>query len=213
MYFLSNVFVLLKKIPRIQKEIPEINITYIKDIEEIMYERILSESTKFITYIPKFFINLFILLMLTYYALSDGEKLVSFLKKTLPKEYGSLFIDVTSKILRAIFYGHFLTAILQGLISTIVYVFSGTPYSLFFGILTFVVSFIGITPAIIYIPVSMILFFLGNILGGVLVLLVGRPQFLFTFFTNMLLGIPRNNIFFDRESSLEKLFKYPNIGF
>ncbi len=172
LYTAKNVFHLLSSFQEVRKGV-SINITYIKDFEEEIYRRMLEESIKFARSLPNIFIKFIVFLILTYYMLCDGEKFLSFIRRMLPEEYGEIFIDNSSRILKAIVYGHLLAALVQGTIAFLVYAIAGLPYLYFFGLATFITAFIGISPAVIYIPASFLLFFSKNILGGLLVLLSG----------------------------------------
>ncbi len=172
-FFLSSALNFLSKAIVLHKEFEKLNLSYIIDIEKQIYSEVIKKSTSILSFIPSFFLKTIVFISLLYYFLCDGEIMLEYVRKLLPSDFSNIFFETTSKILKAIIYGHFLTAFIQGILAGVVYIFLGVPYSLLFTLLTLLVAIIGLTPAIGYIPASFFLFYLGNYVGGVILLLFG----------------------------------------
>lgn len=132
---------------------------------------------EFVKSLPFVMIQVFVLIFSTFYFARDGYKVKSYVKALIPKEKHQFFGNMVKEIktvLKSIFYGHFLTGFIIGLIATIGFLILGYPYALFLGILTGVCQLI---PLIGPWPVYTILFIYdmvsGNYVRGIIVLLFG----------------------------------------
>ncbi len=132
---------------------------------------------EFVKSLPFVMIQVFVLIFSTFYFARDGYKVKSYVKAVIPKEKHQFFGNMIKEIktvLKSIFYGHFLTGFIIGLIATIGFLILGYPYALFLGILTGVCQLI---PLIGPWPVYTILFIYdmvsGNYVRGIIVLLFG----------------------------------------
>ncbi|HII84661.1 MAG TPA: AI-2E family transporter [Methanobacterium subterraneum] len=126
--------------------------------------------------LPNLALELFVFFAATFYLARDGDRLWSYVDMAIPHERKGFFQNLfreTDNVLKSIFYGHFLTAMLVGVISGIGFYLLGYPYSLFLGILTGftqVVPFIGHWPT--YTVLAIYDLFTGNYLRMVLVILL-----------------------------------------
>ncbi|KZX12311.1 AI-2E family transporter [Methanobrevibacter filiformis] len=97
--------------------------------------------------LPEVSLQLFILVASVFYFTRDGHKLNDYLISFIPDESHDYFFRMIKEIkivLKSIFYGHFLTGIIIGIIAFIGYQILGYDYALFFGILTGVFQLIPI---------------------------------------------------------------------
>jgi predicted PurR-regulated permease PerM len=127
--------------------------------------------------IPTLALELFILFAATFYFARDGEKLWEYVEYAIPPErrifFNDLFLEI-DLVLKSIFFGHFLTAIITGTLSGIGFYVLGYPYPLFLGIVTGflqLIPFIGHWPT--YILLALFDFLTGNYLRLVVVILLG----------------------------------------
>lgn len=126
--------------------------------------------------LPNLALELFVFFTATFYLARDGDRLWSYVDMAIPLERKGFFQNLfqeTDNVLKSIFYGHFLTAMLVGVISGIGFYLMGYPYSLFLGILTGftqVVPFIGHWPT--YAFLALYDLFTGNYLRMFLVMLL-----------------------------------------
>jgi predicted PurR-regulated permease PerM len=126
--------------------------------------------------LPNLALELFVFFAATFYLARDGNRLWSYTKMVIPQERKGFFknlVQETDNVLKSIFYGHFLTAILVGVISGVGFYIMGYPYALFLGILTGftqVIPFIGHWPT--YTVLALYDLFTGNYIRmGVVILL------------------------------------------
>ena len=127
--------------------------------------------------IPTVALELLILFAATFYFARDGDKLWEYVEYVIPPELSSFFNDLFQEIdlvLKSIFYGHFLTAIITGTISGIGFYVLGYPYPLFLGIVTGIlqlIPFIGHWPT--YILLALYDFLNGSYLRMIVVISLG----------------------------------------
>nr|WP_319374040.1 AI-2E family transporter [uncultured Methanobacterium sp.] len=126
--------------------------------------------------IPTLALELFVLFMATFYIARDGDRIWTYVDMAIPIERKGFFKNLileTDNVLKSIFYGHFLTAMIVGTISGVGFYILGYPYALFLGILTGftqVIPFIGHWPT--YTALALYDLFTGNYLRMVLVILL-----------------------------------------
>jgi len=119
----------------------------------------------------KFFFNLFFIIIFFYTFLKYKSFFISILNILLPfsEEKNNIFFTHISNFVQAIFYGIFLTALIQGFFATIGFYIFKIPAPLFFGTLVFVFSFIPIGgSSIVWAPLSLYLILIGNIKSGII---------------------------------------------
>jgi predicted PurR-regulated permease PerM len=137
---------------------------------------IVSYLVSLVQSIPTLALELFVFFMATFYIARDGDRIWAYVDMAIPIERKGFFknlIKETDNVLKSIFYGHFLTAMIVGTISGIGFYILGYPYALFLGILTGftqVIPFIGHWPT--YTVLALYDLFTGNYLRMVLVILL-----------------------------------------
>jgi len=145
-------------------------------VHEIL-TRIFSYLISFIQSVPRISLHLFVLLASIYYFTKDGTKLKPYVYAFIPddrKDYFSKMFEQIKIVLNSIFYGHFLTALIIGILSSIGYFILGYQYAPFLGILSGILKLI---PVIGTWPVYITMFFTDlihkNYLRAIAVLLFG----------------------------------------
>ena len=125
--------------------------------------------------IPGFFISSFIVLVLMYVLLpryrvlgkQDILEIVPF-----PPQITELFLDKMDLMIKAMFKGTFIIAIVQGLVMGVVLWIAGVPYTIF---LTVISMFLSLVPVIgislVAWPVGILLIVTGNVWQGVFVII------------------------------------------
>ncbi len=124
--------------------------------------------------IPTFFTLLIIYLFVFVSGLVNGKKLKKTIQQISPfdKETNKLYLDRLGAMAKAMIKGQFLIAIAQGLESAAVLsLFGFADYFLFFAVGFTFLSFIPLGAGIITIPLGILMILLGNIWGGIVVLL------------------------------------------
>jgi len=131
----------------------------------------------FLESIPMLALELFIFFTSTFYLARDGDKIWSYLQYALPKEREEFFQKLSDEIrmvIKSIFFGHFLTAIIIGLMAGVGFYLLGYDYALFLGILA---GFLQLIPVIGPWPTYTVLaiydILTGNYIRALLVILFG----------------------------------------
>ena len=127
--------------------------------------------------IPYISLELCVLFFSMYYFTKDGDKFWAYVQAFIPTErsefFNNMFFQIEN-VLKSIFFGHFLTAIIIGIIAGIGFYILGFPYALFLGILTGVCQLIPIFgPWIIYIVLVIWDLITGNYPRAIITLLFG----------------------------------------
>ncbi|KZX17663.1 putative inner membrane protein [Methanobrevibacter cuticularis] len=153
-----------------------ITTTINESITDIL-KTVLEYFIEFIKSLPFVALQLFVLLFSTFYFARDGHKIKPYVTSFIPENRHRFFKHMLNEIklvLKSIFYGHFLTAVIIGTIAAIGFSILGYPYGIFLGILTGIFQLI---PVLGPWPIYLILFIWdiisGNYIRGVIVLLFG----------------------------------------
>lgn len=133
--------------------------------------------------LPNLALQLFVFFAATFYLARDGDRVWKYVDFVIPHDRKGFFDNLfreTDNVLKSIFFGHFLTAIIVGAISGIGFYLLGYPYSLFLGIVTGfcqVIPFIGHWPT--YTVLALYDLFSGNYLrmGLVIILSISLSVF------------------------------------
>lgn len=125
---------------------------------------------------PTLLLQMMMALFIMFFTLRDKDKLISYIKSLLPfsKEVEEKLFSQTSGITNSILYGQFLLGIIQGIFVGISFFILGVPNAT---LLTLFACLAGIFPmvgtTIIWIPVSIYLFVVGDVFSGVGIILFG----------------------------------------
>ena len=123
-------------------------------------------------------VQLFVLICSIYYFTRDGdviwENIFAFIPKKHKEFFDSTFNEIAD-VLKSIFYGHFLTAVIIGVMGGVGYYFLGFKFALFLGIVTGIFQLIPIFgPWIVYWALAIYAVFVsGDILQAILTVLWG----------------------------------------
>lgn len=160
---------------------------YIKPLEQSWTEFAASTtqavSTFFITNITaftknsiRFILLLFITLYTTYYLLKDGP---AFLRRVvhlspLGDEYDQVLFNRFVSTTRATLKGTLIVGMVQGMIGSILFWFTGVQGAIIWGVIMTAASVIpGVGPSIIWLPVAIVMLATGQIWQGITIIAVG----------------------------------------
>lgn len=122
-------------------------------------------------------LDLFILVCSVFYFVRDGDNFIAFIRSFVPKDDLGFFDDVVGSVkdvLKSIFYGHFLTAVIIGIFGCIGYSLLGYQFGIFLGVLTGILQLIPIFgPWPIYWTLFFIDIISGNYVRAIIVLFFG----------------------------------------
>lgn len=131
----------------------------------------------FLESIPMIALELFIFFTSTFYLARDGDKIWSYIQYAVPEEREEFFQKLSDEIrmvIKSIFFGHFLTAIIIGLMAGVGFYLLGYNYALFLGILA---GFLQLIPVIgpwpTYTALTIYDILTGNYIRAVIVILFG----------------------------------------
>ncbi len=150
---------------------------YLDDILKKVGEFVLNYIVQIASKIAKFSLDLFILVCSTFYFARDGDKCFNFIRSFVPDKDVGFFDDTIYEIksvLKSIFYGHFLTSLIIGVIAIIGYSLLGYSYGVFLGVITGIFQLIPVMgPWPIYAVLAVFEFFSGNYTKVIFVVLFG----------------------------------------
>lgn len=122
-------------------------------------------------------LDLFILVCSVFYFVRDGDNFLAFIRSFVPKDDLGFFDDVVGSVkdvLKSIFYGHFLTAVIIGIFGCIGYSLLEYQFGIFLGVLTGILQLIPIFgPWPIYWTLFFIDIISGNYVRAIIVLFFG----------------------------------------
>jgi predicted PurR-regulated permease PerM len=120
--------------------------------------------------------SFFLMLFSMFYFFKDGEKIVAKIgyMSPLPQTYEIEFFKKTDSMVKAIVFGVFLTAMIQGVVGGIGFAFAGIPNALFWGT---AMAFFSLVPmvgtALIWGPAAIIMAALGNFGAAIFIAIWG----------------------------------------
>ena len=151
--------------------------TYLNSSFENVASFILDYSVTFFSKFANIILDLFILICSVFYFVRDGDKCLKFIKDFVPDDSKDFFektVESVKDVLRSIFYGHFLTSLIIGIIACIGYSILGYPFGIFLGVITGILQLIPIFgPWPIYWALFFIDVLTGNYPRAIIVLLFG----------------------------------------
>ncbi len=122
-------------------------------------------------------LDLFVLICSTFYFARDGDRCFNFIKSFVPQSSIQFFdetINEIKSVLKSIFYGHFLTSLIIGIIAGVGYSLLGYSYGVFLGVITGIFQLIPVVgPWPIYWALAIMDAIGGNYVRVVVVLLFG----------------------------------------
>ena len=127
--------------------------------------------------LPNIFVQLTILVFATFYFARDGDRVVRYIYAFVPnekREFVDNIFESVEDVVKSIFYGHFLTAVIIGVIASVGYGILGYPFAIFLGVLTCLFQIIPVIgPWPIYWALAIFDVFTGNYIRAIIVLLFG----------------------------------------
>ncbi|MEW5805564.1 MAG: AI-2E family transporter [Patescibacteria group bacterium] len=119
----------------------------------------------FFANIPNLILNFFLMIVSIYFLLKESDGLLDLAHKIIPlaEQEAKRLIQTFEQVVKAIFWGQFLTALIQGILGGFGFWFAGIKAPVFWGtVMAFfsLIPFVG--PAIVYLPAALILFIKGD---------------------------------------------------
>lgn len=137
---------------------------------------LVTQSAEILRNVVGLIINFVIMVFALYYFFKDGEKFVGRVidLSPLPAKYETVILTKLQSMTKAIFYGIFLTAIIQGFVGGIGFTIAGISNSMFWGA---VMAFCSLMPfvgtSVVWFPAAVVLFALGHYPQAIFLLIWG----------------------------------------
>lgn len=157
----------------------ERNATVQRNLEELEVEAVdwlRDFSTSMLQKLPDFFIALVVILFVVYYVLTDGERLVWYLRRAapLPASQVDHLLGEAHNGLRAVFVGQILTSLIQGGLGGIGFLIAGLPGAIVWASVMAVLSLLPVVGAfLVWVPAAAFLLARGDIGHGVFLIIWG----------------------------------------
>ncbi|MCD6590006.1 AI-2E family transporter, partial [Candidatus Woesearchaeota archaeon] len=133
-------------------------------------------SSSLISSITDMIIGLLLILLIVFYALTQGEDVYKWLKRYFPlkKNHRNLLFTEIDRSVKGFVYGQFLAAIAQGLMVSLGFYMFGLSNALFWGFVAFILSLIPFVGApFVWVPGAIILIVNGSVLNAILLIMWG----------------------------------------
>ncbi len=117
-----------------------------------------------------FVINFFLMLMVIYFLLLDGDKLVAYVVdlSPLPSDQEWMLISKFNNMAGAILIGNGLGGLIQGVLGGLMFWFFGLPSAFLWGVIMGLLAFLPIIGiGVVFIPTAIYLFLKGSIAAGI----------------------------------------------
>lgn len=116
------------------------------------------------------FLHFFIMIIVMYYFFRDGSAFFDLLIKISPvkDQYERRLAKEIRDTINGVFYGNFMTGLVQAILATIGYYFAGVPAFFVWGVITFFMSFLPMVgTGIVIVPLMVGLIIQGNVKAGI----------------------------------------------
>ncbi len=136
-------------------------------------ETALNFMTNTVSSVPKLVTNIIIFFYVFIGLLGNYKKVLNYLRKLNPlgDEVSTMYLERAKVMTNSMVKGQFVVAIAQGIIGAISLHIAGIDYFTFFALLLSVLSIVPLGGGILTIPIGVVMILLGNIPGGLIVLL------------------------------------------
>jgi predicted PurR-regulated permease PerM len=169
-----------------QITVEELN-TYISEIARFVGLFLYNQARSIASNMLAFFINFFIMLLVIYYLLVDGRRLVSFIVdlSPLPNNQDEILLKKFEDMAGAILIGNGAGGLIQGLAGGVVFSIFGLPSPFLWGVIMGLLAFLPIIGiGMVFIPAAIYLFLKGRIAASIFfvvfyVVLSGGVEYLF----------------------------------
>jgi len=125
---------------------------------------------------PLYLFQLFIVTLLVWYLLINGDHIVAEFKGLAPRNHQgavNAFLGHLNSIYHALYVNYILAAVISGIVALIFFPIIGVPYAFTLGFLMLTIGVIPIIGrALVYVPVSLYFFVIGDPIKGIVVLIL-----------------------------------------
>ena len=148
----------------------------VADVLQKASRSLASEAIQLGTQTLRFVAKALVMLYLLFFLLKDGPRIGATIMRVLPLgDAKEIFLyEHFATTVRATVKGTLIVALAQGFIGSILFAIAGIPSPILWGLVMALFALIpGAGPAIIWVPAAIILYFMGNLMGSLVVLVGG----------------------------------------
>ncbi|MFA6528558.1 MAG: AI-2E family transporter [Candidatus Gracilibacteria bacterium] len=132
--------------------------------------KIVSGTTSIAKKVSVLLVHLFVMILSIFYFLKDGDRIIRYIKSImpLPNRYQKVLFEQLAIISKAIIYGIFGAAVMQGLVAGVGYAIAGIDNVVFWGTITAffsIIPYLGTT--VVWIPMVIFLLLSGHWVAGI----------------------------------------------
>ena len=142
----------------------------VADLAQKMFLLLYEQTRAIASNILKFLFNFFFMLLVTYYLLIDGSRLLSFIVdlSPLPRDQDEKLIQKFKEMAGAILVGNGLAGVVQGILGGGVFALFGLSSPFLWGLVMAFLAFLPIVGiGLVFIPASIFLFLKGRVFAGI----------------------------------------------
>ncbi len=157
-------------------DISESTQNYINSITKTAVSYILTRVSALIFSLPNLIVGFFIMLFIIFFALRDGEKLVTRITSLIPLEenYKKRFQKKLTTSIESLFYGTVTVAAIEAIVAMIGFYFLGVPAPILWAFIIGLTALIpGIGATLVWVPMTIISYVQGNISQAIAIGLFG----------------------------------------
>lgn len=150
-----------------------VNDLFVETVQPWLLEQATNLASKAGSFLVEFGIAVTVILFVMYYVLTDGHRLVGFLRRVvpMPAEQLQFLMKEGHNGLKAVFFGQILTSLIQGGLGGIGFLVAGVPGAILWAGVMAVMSLLPVIgPPVIWLPASIFLLAQGEIWQGVFLL-------------------------------------------
>ncbi len=150
-----------------------VNELFVDTVQPWLLEQATGLASKAGSFLVEFGIAVTVILFVMYYVLTDGHRLVGFIRRVvpMPAEQLGFLMKEGHNGLKAVFFGQILTSLIQGGLGGIGFLVAGVPGAILWAGVMAVLSLLPVIgPPVVWLPASIFLLAQGEIWQGVFLL-------------------------------------------
>ncbi len=131
---------------------------FVNTTEDRAIDALQTLSQRMLDAVPRFFIGMTVILFVVYYVLTDGDRLVGYLRRAtpLPPTQVDFLLSEARRGLRAVFAGQILTSIIQGAIGGVMFFILDIPGAILWSLVMMILALLPVVGAfLVWIPASL----------------------------------------------------------
>jgi predicted PurR-regulated permease PerM len=149
---------------------------FVQRTQEFIRETLTDLANRLVTGAARFFIALTVILFVVYYVLTDGDRLMAYLRRAtpLPPPQVDYLMGEAHRGLKAVFVGQILTSIIQGAVGGIGFLIAGVPGVILWSAIMAILSLLPVVGAfLVWLPAGIFLLVQGKLWQGIFLLAWG----------------------------------------